>query len=166
MGGVDKAGIELRGTTFLERALAAVVDAVETVVVGAEVPTTRPVTFVREDPPLGGPAAGVVAGRDGLARVPAYVGVLAVDMPLVTRNTVARLAAAADGGEGAVLVDGSGRRQPVLLIRAQALPPRGADVHGRSLWSLLDGLDLAEVAATGGEATGVDTWADLRDLGD
>ncbi len=57
MGGADKAGIELGGRTLLEHALDAVVDAVEVVVVGDPVPTDLPATFVREDPPYGGPAA-------------------------------------------------------------------------------------------------------------
>jgi molybdopterin-guanine dinucleotide biosynthesis protein A len=163
LGGVDKAGIELDGVTFLERALAAVAAADDVVVVGGQVPTSRPVTFVREDPPLGGPAAGMLAGLSGLARPAAYVVVLAVDMPLVTAATIGRLIAAG-GGDGAILVDGSGRRQPALVVRRSRLPAPGTDVHGRSLWSLLDGVDLVEVAAVGTEAAGVDTWADLRDL--
>lgn len=165
MGGADKAAIEHEGVTFLERAIAAVAAADDVVVVGDEVPTSRPVTFVREDPPLGGPAAGVVAGLGRLARPPAYVVVLAVDMPLVTDATIGRVLDAAHDRDGAVLVDDTGRRQPVLAVRREHLPGVGADVHGRSLWSLLEGLELAEVPALGGEATGVDTWADLRDLG-
>ena len=62
MGGVDKASIELGGVTLLERALARCPRGAEVVVVGDEVPTTRPVTFTREDPPGGGPAAGLLAG--------------------------------------------------------------------------------------------------------
>ena len=164
MGGIDKAAIELDGVTFLERALAALAAAGEVVVVGDEVPTSRPATFVREDPPLGGPAAGVVAGLSRLAGRPAYVAVLAVDMPLVTADTVARLVGTADGRDGAVLLDDDGRRQPALVVRRRLLPDPGTDVHGRSLWSLLDGLDLAGVPATGREATGVDTWQELLEL--
>ena len=81
MDGVDKAGVEYAGRTLLEHALAAVAGAVEVVVVGEPVPTSRPVTFVMEDPPRGGPAAAVLAGRDALLAAPPYVAVLAVDMP-------------------------------------------------------------------------------------
>ncbi|MGZ6784609.1 MAG: NTP transferase domain-containing protein, partial [Nocardioidaceae bacterium] len=41
MGGLDKASIEIDGVTLLERALAATMSAVEVVVVGEQVPTTR-----------------------------------------------------------------------------------------------------------------------------
>src|SRR5688500_10211450 len=87
LGGADKAAIEHAGRTFLEHALAAVVAAGEVVVVGGQVPTSRPVTFVREDPPLGGPVAGLAAGRRVLAREPDLLLVLAVDMPRVTDAT-------------------------------------------------------------------------------
>jgi molybdopterin-guanine dinucleotide biosynthesis protein A len=167
LDGVDKAGLELGGRTFLERALAAVRDADEVVVVGPEVPTTRPATFVREDPPRGGPVAGLVAGRRALARTPEAVVVLAVDMPWVTAETVARLVAASDGHDGAALRGPDGRRRLVLVLRTGALdaaaPP---DPHGASVGSLVSRLDLAEVDAEGHEARGVDTWRDLRDLPD
>jgi len=108
MGGIDKASIEIHGRTLLERSLAALATLVEIVVVGPEVPTSRPVTFTREDPAGGGPAAGLLAGLDAFPRLPDLVLVLAVDMPRVTGATVQRLRAAV-GDDGAVLVDG--RRQ-------------------------------------------------------
>ncbi|HEX5916467.1 MAG TPA: NTP transferase domain-containing protein, partial [Nocardioides sp.] len=59
MDGVDKASVELGGRTLLEYAVDAFVDADEVVVVGPDtVRTGRPVTFVVEDPPRGGPVAG------------------------------------------------------------------------------------------------------------
>ena len=166
LDGLDKASLELGGTTFLERALAATGDAGEVVVVGEPVPTSRPVTFVREDPPLGGPVAGLVAGRRALAGRPDAVVVLAVDMPLVTAATVRRLAAA-EGRDGAVLTDPDGRRRLVLLLRTGALDAATTgDPHGRSVRSLLRPLELADVPAEGSEAYGVDTPRDLRDLPD
>ena len=60
MDGIDKAGLELDGRTLLDRAVDAFADADEVVVVGPRtVPTPRPVTFTREDPPRGGPVAGL-----------------------------------------------------------------------------------------------------------
>ena len=76
MGGVDKAVIEIDGVTLLERSLAATMSALEVVVVGEPVPTSRPVTFTREDPAGGGPAAGLLAGIDRFLRVPDLVAVV------------------------------------------------------------------------------------------
>jgi len=164
LDGIDKAALEHAGATFLEHALAATRDAGEVVVVGSPVPTSRPVTFVREDPPLGGPVAGLVAGRRALARPPDAVVVLAVDMPFVTAGTVRRLLAA-DGPDGAVLTGDDGRRRLVMVLRTAALDAATpGDPRGHAVHALLAGLDLAEVAAHADEARGVDTWRDLRDL--
>lgn len=62
MDGVDKASIEIDGETLLEHVLSALRALPEVVVVGPEVSTSRPVTFTREEPAGGGPAAGLLAG--------------------------------------------------------------------------------------------------------
>ena len=90
MGGADKASIELGGRTLLERVLAALPREADVVVVGDEVRTSRPVTFTREDPPGGGPAAGLLAGLRAFPHAPDRVVVLAGDLPLVTGDTVDR----------------------------------------------------------------------------
>jgi molybdopterin-guanine dinucleotide biosynthesis protein A len=172
MDGADKAAIELRGVTLLERALAATVTAVEVVVVGDQVPTTRPVTFTLEDPRGGGPAAGLLAGLDALYRTPDLVMVLAVDMPRVTPGTFARLTDAllADGSaDGAVLVGAGGRRQPLCAVYrhaalVRARPALREDDHGLPVHRLLAPLSLTLVAEVGAESGDVDTWGDLRRL--
>src|SRR5688500_4740903 len=122
MGGVDKASVELDGRSLLEYAVDAFVDADEVVVVGpATVRTARPVTFVVEDPPRGGPVAGLLTGVDALLRRPRLVGVLAVDMPRVTSTTMRRLREAAAGRDGAFLVDDDGRRQLAMVLDAARL---------------------------------------------
>jgi molybdopterin-guanine dinucleotide biosynthesis protein A len=167
VGGADKASIEVAGETLLERALRALAEVQDVVVVGDEVPTGRPVTFLREDPPGGGPAAGLLAGLAGFPRVPRLVVVLAVDMPLVTPGTVRRLAASA-AVDGALLVDGDGRRQYLCAVyRTEALlaaAPEPPEQHGLPVRRLVGKLDLVEVPAVGGEAQDVDTWDDLRAL--
>jgi molybdopterin-guanine dinucleotide biosynthesis protein A len=169
LGGADKASIEVGDRTLIEHALAALADVGEVVVVGPEVPTTRPVTFTREDPPGGGPAAGLLAGVRRFARTPTWVVVLAVDMPLVTRDTVRRLTAAARH-DGAVLVDPSGERQTLCaayslaaLERARSEADDGSG-HGISMRRLVAGLRLVEVCAQGEETHDLDTWADLAGL--
>jgi len=168
MDGVDKSGVVLGGRTLLEMAIEAFLDADEVVVVGPDgVPTSRPVATVREDPPLGGPVAGLLTGLDALQRAPRLVGVLAVDMPRVTAYTMRRLREASEGHDGAFLTDGDGRRQlaGVLDVRRLAqVRPRPEEQHGMALHRLLSPLDLALVAAIGDEAVDIDWWADLRDL--
>lgn len=185
MGGADKAALEIAGVTLLERALAATVAALEVVVVGTPVPTSQPVTWTREKPPGGGPAAGLLAGIDRLSasdRSLDLVVVLAVDMPRIDAGTVARLTWAVEnappdgpggtggtGVDGAVLVDAAGRRQTLAgvyrLSSLHATRPEDPQAeHGLPVRSLVDGLRLVEVPVVGDEARDVDTWADLRDL--
>jgi len=170
LGGADKAGIELGGRTLLEHALEALVDATEVVVVGDAVPTSRPVTFTREDPAGGGPAAGLVAGLACFARRPACIVALAVDMPLVSPGTLRRLVDAAQGRDGAALVDADDRLQylcaaysPSALERARDASV-GGSAHGVSMRDLVSGLDLVRVVAIGDEARDLDTWDDLAEL--
>jgi len=171
LGGADKASIEVGGQTLLEHALAALADVTELVVVGAEVPTSRPVTFTREDPPGGGPAAGLLAGLRAFARRPDRVVVLAVDMPLVTAATVRRLLDVS-GGDGVVLVDGSGRRQYLCAAYSTGALERAAGEaagelgHGLAMRELVARLRLTSLAAAGDEAHDLDTWADLAILRD
>ena len=171
LGGTDKASIEYDGRTLLEHCLDALVDAHEVVVVGPQVRTSRTVTFTREDPAGGGPAAGLLAGRDALLRPPVELAVLAVDMPHVTAATFRRLRAASVGFGGAFLTDAAGRRQlagvldPVALdAHVSTLLPNPEDRRHLPLHVLLGGLDLVAVSAEGREAADVDTWADVRDL--
>ena len=165
LGGADKASLELGGVTFLERALDATRVAGEVGVVGEQVPTGRPATFVREDPPHGGPVAGLLAGRAVLVRPAEAIVVLAVDMPWVTAGTVDRLVAGTGGRDGAVLCDADGRPQLAAVVRLGVLDAMApADPHGASVRSLLAPMDLVPVPAEGREAHGVDTWEDLRDV--
>lgn len=165
--GADKASIELGGTTLLEHVLAALTEVPDIVVVGDELGTSRPVRFLREDPPGGGPAAGMLAGLSGFPRLPALVVVLAVDMPLVTLGTVRRLVHAAEE-DGSLLIDGEGRKQYLCAVyRTDALlaaAPSPQDQHGLAVRRLVGKLRLTEVPAEGDEARDVDTWEDLLRL--
>lgn len=168
MDGVDKASVELGGRTLLELAIDAFLDADEVVVVGPDrVPASRPVTTVREDPPRGGPVAGLLTGLDALLRPPRLVGVLAVDMPRVTAYTLRRLLAASAGHDGAFLAGPDGRRQLAGVLdvrRLEQVRPALEEQDGMALHRLLAPLDLALVPAIGDEASDIDSWADLRDL--
>ncbi len=164
LDGADKASVELGGLTLLEHALGALVDIDHVVVVGEPVPTSRPVTFTREDPARGGPAAGVLAGLRCFPRSPTWLVVLAVDMPLVTSWTIRRLTEARQG-DGAALVDDDQRLQYLcavyLTASLEAARPSYEEEYGMSMRALVGGLQVAHVPAIGPEAQDVDTWADL-----
>lgn len=175
LGGVDKASIEVDGETLLEHALAATAPAEEVVVVGRELPTTRPVTWTREDPPGGGPGAGLLAGLDALAVRPELVCVLAVDMPRFSAGTLARLLDVLDSEsedtDAVCLVDDEHRKQWLAgVYRYDALaatrPKTRDDEHGLSVRRMMLPLQITAVPAVADEARDVDTWADLRDIRD
>lgn len=164
LDGRDKAAVRVGGVTLLERVLAAVRDAEEVVVVGPPAPAPARVAFVREDPPGGGPVAGLVAGQTALSGSADLLAVVAVDMPYLSADTFARLAAAAEDADGAFLVSG-GRRHLAGVLRPDRVAwPAAPDAHGMPMHRLLAPLRLTEVEASGDEARDVDTWADLRAL--
>jgi molybdopterin-guanine dinucleotide biosynthesis protein A len=163
LDGADKAAIEHAGRTLLEHALVAVAEASEVVVVGPAVPTSRAVTFTRESPPGGGPLAGLSAGVTALHARPALVAVLAVDMPHVTADTVARLLAAVGDGDGAWLVDDAGRRQLAGVVPRGRVPAPG-ESYGVPMRRLMGLERTVDVASVGHEADDVDTWADVARL--
>jgi molybdopterin-guanine dinucleotide biosynthesis protein A len=171
LSGADKASIELGGLTLLEHALGAMLDVGEVVVVGDSVPTTRPVTFTREDPAGGGPAAGLLAGMGCFSRRPDLLMVHAVDMPLVTSTTVRRLVEAATakpGLDGAALVDADRKLQYLCAVywvaSLQAARPSYEDEFGLSMRALISGLQIEQVPAFGPESKDIDTWEDLLQM--
>lgn len=162
--GHDKTRVDVGGRSALDRVLAALDDAAQIVVVGTPRPVARPdVVWTQEEPPGGGPAAAVAAAA-ALLSTP-WAVVLAGDLPMVDPATVHRLLAGAQGPyQGAVLVDAGGRRQHLsVAVRTAALRQRsvGHDWHGAPMWSLLDGLRLAEVNAHGHETLDLDEPGDV-----
>lgn len=174
LGGADKASIEVAGLTLLEHALAATAGACEVVVVGPQVRTSRPVTWAREDPPGGGPAAGLLAGVRALHATPDLVCALAVDMVRFSARTLDRLVAAASAApaeppDGACLVDGGGRVQWLAgVYRYDALlaaaPDGPESEHGLPMRRLVLPLRVVRVPALEDEAHDLDTWEDLVHL--
>ncbi|MGI8524033.1 MAG: molybdenum cofactor guanylyltransferase [Nocardioides sp.] len=163
LGGADKGALAYSGTTLLEHALDSVAGASRVVVVGPTVATERTVQFAREDPPGGGPVAGLLAGAAALDEPAAEIVVLAVDLPHVDAGTVARLRAVRGAHEAAYLVDEAGRRQ-VAGVHAPGSLSGFGDAHGRSLRAFLRDLDVVDAPALGRENDDVDTWSDVEHL--
>lgn len=158
LGGVDKAALSYRDATLLDHVLSVVDDASQIVVVGPEKDVPG-VIWAREDPPGGGPLAGLAAG---LAHVDAeWVAVLAVDQPGLTKDTIARLR---DVGGNAVLSDGRTQWLIGLWRTADLREALPEDPRNQPLRKTLQRLDPVEVSALPGEARDVDTPDDLGTL--
>lgn len=158
LGGRDKPSLVVGGLPLLDRVLAACASAQQTVVVGPERTTARPVTWCREDPPGGGP---VPALRAGLEHVTAdRVAVLAADLPFLTTEVVERLVDEAP----AVLSDGE-RQQWLCGGWATGALREAARYAGPRLGTLLGGLQPAVVVWPGTAApwTDCDTEEELAE---
>jgi molybdopterin-guanine dinucleotide biosynthesis protein A len=163
-GGVDKAMLVLDGATLLDRVLTATDAAVSTVVVGPVRTTYREVGWTVEDPPAGGPVAGIAAGlAHGTAAV---VVVLSCDLPWLTNADVARLVDGLGDHDGHGLRDTDGRGQQLATAyRRTALAEavrRIGDPRDKSVRRLVVDLDLvwSDPTRAGDD---VDTWADFDD---
>ncbi|MFG6476733.1 NTP transferase domain-containing protein [Microbacterium sp. P06] len=167
MGGIVKPMLEIDGETLLMRTMDAVRDigAVEIVVAGPRLGTTRGVKWVQEDPPFGGPVAGVAAALPLVSA--AWVLVLPAD--LVSPDVAVRaLTRATRGRDGLCLVDDDERAQWLTgLYRADTLRARlkafPDGVRGLSARRFLEGFDIDLVSAGADAAADVDTWEHLRE---
>jgi molybdopterin-guanine dinucleotide biosynthesis protein A len=197
LGGVDKAALELGGMTLLGHVLAATAGADRRIVVGphrdgvaegAGVGGGARVEWCREQPPGGGPVAGLAAGLDHATAD--LVVVLAADLPWVAPALAPLLAAmagveaaggaeatetgsgeavASKGGAGkavaALLVDASGRLNYLVAVwRRAALLAAIRSIgptEGASMRSLYSAVDVMTVPDEDGWGADCDTPADL-----
>lgn len=117
--GSDKLVAVLDGRTLLEHALDGIPAGTPIAVVGPERPLTRAVTFLREDPPGGGPAAGLITGlRWALDQHAAVIAILPGDAPaggLAAMRLVDALVNAGTGTDAVVAADAQGREQVLQL---------------------------------------------------
>lgn len=169
LGGADKPGVRVGGRALLDRVLGACAGAGATVVVGGRRPTTRAVTWTREEPQGGGPLAALGAGMRHTAAE--RVLVLSADLPFLGAETVAELLEAAGQRdvEGAVCTDPDGRDQPLVAVyRAEPLRRELAliatehgGLAGLPLRLLTHELKLSRVAADPLASFDCDTWEDI-----
>ena len=161
--GRDKTRAALGDTTVLDHLLDALPTDWEVVAVGAARPTTRSVTWAREDPPGGGPLAATAAGLTQAAGD--LVVVIAGDMPFAApaaARLVSHLLTAIEGDPGldaVTAVDGDGRPNPLLTayrteVVRRALP---ADPAGRPARWLLERVRAGTLPVPADEALDVDT---------
>ena len=168
LGGADKPGVRVGGRALLDRVLAACADARTTVVVADPRPSAREITWVREDPPGGGPLAALDAGlRHTTAR---HVLVLSADLPFLQEGTVRVLLTVlrTGGADGVLLTDADGRDQPLvaayrapsLRVELAALTKEHGTLAGLPLRRLTGALDLTRVPDPVASFD-CDTWDDI-----
>ncbi|OLT22807.1 hypothetical protein BJF81_12995 [Ornithinimicrobium sp. CNJ-824] len=187
LGGRDKGALVVEGRPLLDRVLAAAPGLGGRAVVVGRGTVPDGVLRTLEDPPDGGPVAGIAAGLDALGEEADWVAVVAVDQPGARQALTALHAAlgelvdrpgqgagrdgadgtSPDGVDALAHADATGHLQWLLAIyrrgalaAALAALPRVRDVSVRRLVA-----DLAwHPVGPGAEHVGdVDTWADLAD---
>lgn len=149
LGGTDKTRLLVGGVPLLDRVLAVLPQAAEVVVVGLERPVGRPVRFVREEPPGGGPLAALGAALPFVTAE--RVWLLAADLPFLTAAALRALAGALGRSDGAMAIDDTGRDQRLLSLwwtasLRSALP---SDPGGAPLRRAFDGLTVSRVELSG-----------------
>lgn len=175
LGGTPKPGVVLHGARLLDHALAAVRDAAAVAVVGPpDLDPPSPALLTREDPPFGGPVAGIDAGLRALERpgAPEVVVLLAVDVPGAAPALPALLRALDDAAvDGACLYRDDHRQTLVSAVRRarlgaalETLRTQAGSVRDQPVRRLLAVLRLADVPDDAGVSTDVDTWDDLARL--
>ncbi|WP_288466025.1 molybdenum cofactor guanylyltransferase [uncultured Curtobacterium sp.] len=168
MSGIDKTALVADGLALSDHAVAAAARARSVVLVGLRDGRTAPdgVVVTREDPPFGGPVAGIAAGLVAVPEPAPWTLVLACDLVRPERAVDALLRAADDTADvdGFVAVDEDGRRQPLLaLYRSSALREAVralGDPTDAAVRRLTAGLRLVEVRLSAGLCADVDEPAD------
>lgn len=174
--GGDKLAAEIDGRPLLEHALDGLPTDAAVALVGPPRFVGRPVAVLAEEPPGGGPAAGLVAGLTwALALDPVAIVTLPGDAPAGGRAAERLLAELDRSGVDAVVgVDETGRDQVLQLalrpVAARRLielagPDRGRDQSVRGLVARLDPARLPLVAELSRDIDTVDQLAHFRNLG-
>jgi molybdopterin-guanine dinucleotide biosynthesis protein A len=175
LGGQDKAALVVGGRSLLERLLQDVDLGGSVVVIGntslPPAPPGRTLLQTLEDPPDGGPVAGIAAGLDALGEeATEWVAVAAVDQPEAARALAvlaAELSHVDTSVEAVSPVDATGHRQWLLaLYRRTALQHALTTLPGvrdTSVRRLVSDLEWHEVDVEAGHLGDVDTWADVED---
>ena len=150
--GSDKSAALLHGVTLLDHVLSFIPQETKAVIVGKD---------VFEDPPLGGPVAGIARGLQEVDTE--YVAIAAVDMPYGSAlfsqllNTIS--------ADAAMPVDADGFKQPLCGIyrRAALLSAieKLGNPHGQSMRALCDLLIIDEVHVDARALIDIDTPEDL-----
>ncbi len=168
--GSDKLAAPFGASTVLDRLLEGLPGPTDwpVVCVGPARPTCRPVAWVREEPPGGGPLAAIAAGLGHVDPETGVVVVLAGDQPYAAAAALrlSALLGQSPDVDAVVAVDALGRSNPLLaayragVLRA-ALP---AEPAGTAARYLLGRLRVVAIRVADDEGRDIDTPEDLHDL--
>lgn len=167
MGGVNKAAVSVNGRTLLD-ILVSQLDPADEVVVVSPAAIPGHIT-VCENPPLGGPVAGIEVGFSTFATTHEYTAVLAVDAPH-SAAMLPHLATAIGQADAAVTLGLDGWMQPLCALwRSTSLEAALANLgrtRNRPAKALIQqATQLIEVPGNGSEKD-YDTVAELQVLGE
>ncbi|MEX3505089.1 molybdenum cofactor guanylyltransferase [Corynebacterium sp. LK2510] len=121
--GADKAQVRVDGRRLVDKLVQCLPEVADIVVVTPQPVTVPRARVVSEDPPYGGPVAGIAAGEAALAEACTLVAVLAVDAPASPRHLPGLVSAVrnAPASGCAVVVDGSFLNPLCAVWRRDAL---------------------------------------------
>lgn len=174
LGGRHKPAIRVGGRTVIDRVVSAVLTAepqAEVILVGPRDGLSDPlrdrVSAVRERPPLSGPLAAIAAAADVIPPSAEAVVLLGGDYPMLSADTIARLAARAGSGADVVSCeDSTGRLQHLCsAFRVEALRRRLAaigDPRNVPLRALFAHTSPQLIECGDDELRDIDTPSDLR----
>ena len=180
LDGASKPDVVARGLRLLDHVLAGLEQLREQglplgrvcVVAPAEVALPGGVLRALEDPPLGGPVAGIAAGLDVLGRsgpVAGLAGILTCDAPASWRALPALHRALLGAGrdlEGVCTRDGDHTQYLLGLYHRRALAaattPGGTPLRDVAVRRVLGSLRVATLALPHGIVRDLDTWDEVR----
>ena len=180
LDGASKPDVVARGLRLLDHVLAGLEQLREQglplgrvcVVAPPEVALPCGVLRALEDPPLGGPVAGIAAGLDVLGRsdpVAGLAGILTCDAPLSWRALPALHRALAQAGpelDGACARDGEHTQYLLGLYRRRALAtavaPGGVPLRDTAVRRALRPLRIAALPVSRDVVRDLDTWTEVR----
>ena len=164
LGGIDKVMLPLghEGNRLLEDVVSACPGRV--VVVGPQRTLAHDVSWVHDEHPAGGPAAGIWSGLTQIHSD--YVFISAGDQ-ILKSHIVQQLVEIASGHDGAWVVRADGIGQPLCaVVLTEKLRELLEPTHGvnQSPLKLLSTLEMKPVTVNEGDLDDVDTWDDIRRL--
>ena len=180
LDGASKPDVVARGLRLLDHVLAGLEQLREQglplgrvcVVAPAEVALPGGVLRALEDPPLGGPVAGIAAGLERLGRCgPAagLIGLLTCDAPSSWRalpGLIEALRQSEPGADGVCALDGDHVQYLLGLYRRRALAaavaPDGAPLRDTAVRRALGTLSVRAIPTTRDVVRDLDTWAEVH----